>query len=235
MSDLQNSIQYLENIMDGFQREICQEYVLINEKTFILDRSHQVSTGFSLARGVYPVVKIACSKKKIAIQFSTFEWELFWNTQKECIYSHISNKKKEDVNTQNERSEYLLSSYIKVIYDCIKQGKRSVRVIHIESRGVTITLTAKAMMKLGEIEKYLIKTRLQRLQISGFNQYYMEVLNSIVTHKPDNETIEDFLKKIWMHDSSGIWPSEYQECIFEILVLCPEYIKKDVGILKSQS
>ena len=163
---------YLENLNENLQRDISREHQLINEKSYILDKSHQVSTGFSFARGCYPVVKTSHLRKKIAVQLTDSEWNTFWESQRSNIKSHWirgscavkhteNDKENDDEERINQREEHWISDQLKISYECIRQDTKCRRkVICFEARGVILKLTGTAIRELESLERRLIQIRL---------------------------------------------------------------------------
>lgn len=221
------SANYIENLFSGYEREIVEETLLVNEKSYMLDRSLRVSTGISLARGGHPIVKITQSSNK-RIQFTPSEWDVLWENQYLEKYFNANTCVCEK-NFENVK----LSANIKVIYACVKVKKtqRHIAVVRLESRGVVVSVKRKIYQQLQRIRELLINYRLRRLQSLSFSYYYNEIIRLLATFKQDNESIENVIK--WLSTDEKC-PTEYQECIHEIVLFFPNQIRASIGSVKGQ-
>lgn len=243
MSQISESINYINNMFMNFEKEIGEECELVHEKRYDLCKSLTVSTGVSLTRGGCPVVKISTTTvKKVCVQLTSYEWDRFWEIYESKIdlyllqrkrTSPLSNitgqsDKREDINDDDDE---LFSPYIKIFYDCKKIGTK---IIRIESRGKVLMLSSSGYNKLKQLRE-IITMRLHRLSLMNFPIYYLDLIQAIHSNQSNNESVVDYIKRMpnlypWM---SSIEESEYRECALEIATIIPHQLKCSMGSLKS--
>lgn len=221
---LLGSVNYIENLFSEYYRELKGEFKLINEKSYTVNHRLAVSTGISLARGGHPVVKL--SNKKTFIQFTPSEWSLLWEKENDITsYFKVRGRSPEN----NHEIEHTLTCDINLTFK-VRSSSANAAIV-INSCDAKIHLTNHAFKALQRITRP-INWRLRRLELSGFSKIYDSVIEHITLLKPDCETIEEFLIKQW---DTYNFPSEFHECLQEIMLFYPDRIKMCVGDIRAQT
>lgn len=114
-------------------------------------------------------------------------------------------------------------------------------VVKIEFRGVNLVLD-RTSIKVFKSVRLLVKSRLQRLELLDFAHYYNSLLTGIADNKENIEDLKDYIEKLLCQFSdcsasddvqTNIWPSDYTDCILEILALEFDKFKRDLGSLRN--
>lgn len=228
----------LDNMLQAYEDEILREYQLINEVRYKINKFYYVSTGFSVARGFLPVIKLANSKS--CISFTRGEWYNFLNTQWSIIENHIKKKKRQqqqqfELCVENEENGLPIVNMVEMIRVMYTMDKRSQPLIQLERGHLVIKLDRSCIVKLSILLE-VVKNRLERLNVMNFPEYYNSVLCTTLRNcSGDTSTIETYIRN-WLlfstNDSVNTkWYSEYADIFLEILVRERDKFRRDIGSL----
>lgn len=250
----------LDNLLQRYEDDIKKEYRLINEvKSTLSGNNLYISTGLSPARGFLPVVKV--SNNKNCISFTKYEWSEFEKCENQIIEHMAEPQEKVSLGCKRCRAEalqentsvisandikasLLVADTFKLTFTYIYKLRKNNRghlepVVKIECRGIGFLLDRAAVKAFINIRLF-VKSRLHRLELLDFANYYNSLITSVVVKKENIEDLRDYIEKIlcqFNNDNnntfndtmSNVWSSEYTDCILEILALEFNKFKQDIG------
>lgn len=218
----------LDNMLYEFYEGVDKEERFVFEVNYELSSSLLCGTGYSVARGFFPVVKIAPIMKNIfstqntIISFIHYDWSVFVVHLKNSIMNYLNFD-----NQQEEVSEYMFNEYI--ISFTVFLGEKCVKLKHRLSHIYLNKASASRLCDLAEI----ISLRMNMLENIHLADKYFEIIEKaalIMKEKAKNSEIEtceetslDLVKSL----ASLCEPSTYF-CICEILLLDKTKVLKDL-------